>query len=332
MSAGGNITMDNKRINENRLLENRMHSEMTVSIICNCYNHESYIRQTLDSFIMQKTNFAFEVLIHDDASTDRSAMIIREYEEKYPDIVKPIFQTENQYSKKISITEVFQYPRATGKYLAFCEGDDYWIDEYKLQKQVDALERHPDINICTCCTLMICEGKPFGKISPSKHDTIIPPEKVISGGGDFVGTNSILVRRDAYLNNEIRKQLYGFDYYLQVIGSIPNGMLYLSDCMCVYRVGVPGSWTERNKKDIPSSINHIRRVNGKLKYLDSQTGLRYHDTIHKHIHENEMRILSMQHNYKEMRSGEYKNIYKSYPLRRKIRIRIAEMLYMFKKR
>ncbi len=122
--------------------------DIMVSIWCTCYNHEPYIRQCLDGFVMQETDFKFEVLIHDDASTDNSAAIIREYEQKYPDIIKPIYQTENQYSKGLSIGKAFLWPATKGKYIALCEGDDYWIDPLKLQKQVDFLEAHPEYSIC----------------------------------------------------------------------------------------------------------------------------------------------------------------------------------------
>lgn len=114
--------------------------EPLVSIICTAYNHGPFIRQCLDGFMMQKTNFPFEVLVHDDASTDNTAEIIREYEDKYPDIIKPIYQTENQYSKGVKIGLTYLYPNAKGKYIAECEGDDYWTDPLKLQKQVDFLE------------------------------------------------------------------------------------------------------------------------------------------------------------------------------------------------
>lgn len=119
-----------------------------VSISCLAYNHGKFIRDCLNGFLMQKTDFPFEVLIHDDASQDDTADIIREYESKYPDIIKPIYQTENQYSKGNSISRKIQYPRAKGKYIAICEGDDYWTDPLKLQKQVDFLESHPDYSIC----------------------------------------------------------------------------------------------------------------------------------------------------------------------------------------
>lgn len=120
-----------------------------VSIRCLVYNHEPFLRQCLDGFVMQKTNFAFEAIVHDDASTDNSAAIIREYAEKYPDIIKPIYETENQYSKKDgSLKRIMNeaiHPDA--KYIAFCEGDDYWTDPLKLQKQVDFLESHQEYSM-----------------------------------------------------------------------------------------------------------------------------------------------------------------------------------------
>lgn len=115
-----------------------------VSICCITYNHEPYIRECLDGFLMQKTDFDFEILIHDDASTDKTADIIREYELKYPEIINPIYQTENQYSKGVRPINKFNFERAQGKYIAMCEGDDYWTDPLKLQKQVDFLDEHPE--------------------------------------------------------------------------------------------------------------------------------------------------------------------------------------------
>jgi glycosyltransferase involved in cell wall biosynthesis len=118
-----------------------------VSIDCITYNHEAYISQALDGFLMQKTKFPFEVLIHDDLSTDGTADIIRKYEKKHPLIIKPIYQTVNQFSKGVEISKKFQFPRAQGKYIAICEGDDYWTNPNKLQKQVDILEANPEIGL-----------------------------------------------------------------------------------------------------------------------------------------------------------------------------------------
>lgn len=120
-----------------------------VSICSITYNHAPYIRQCLDGFLMQKTKFRYEIIIHDDASTDGTTEIIKEYAEKHPDLITPIFQKENQYSKGIrGMFPRFCFPHAKGKYIALCEGDDYWTDPLKLQKQVDFLEANPDFVMC----------------------------------------------------------------------------------------------------------------------------------------------------------------------------------------
>lgn len=121
-----------------------------VSICCLTYNHAAFIRKCLDGFLMQQTSFPVEILIHDDASTDGTDDIVKEYAAKYPDKIFPLFETENKYSNgyvgKMDIT--FNYSRAKGKYIASCEGDDYWIDPLKLQKQVDFMEANPDYSVC----------------------------------------------------------------------------------------------------------------------------------------------------------------------------------------
>lgn len=122
-----------------------------VAIKCLVFNHEPFLRDCLEGFVMQQTNFPFVAIVHDDASTDGSAAIIREYEERYPDIIKPIYETENQYSKHDgSLGRIMNAAiDATGaKYVAMCEGDDYWIDPLKLQKQVDFMEANPEYGLC----------------------------------------------------------------------------------------------------------------------------------------------------------------------------------------
>ena len=121
--------------------------EVKVSICCQTYNHEAYIEQCLDGFMMQQVDFDFEVLVHDDASTDNTAKIIRRCERKYPGIIKTVYQQINQFSQGVSITQAYQFPRVQGKYIAFCEGDDYWIDPCKLQKQVDFLDNNPEFGV-----------------------------------------------------------------------------------------------------------------------------------------------------------------------------------------
>lgn len=124
-----------------------MKRELLVSICCLTYNQEKYIRRCIEGFIMQQTDFEFEVLINDDASTDGTVKIIEEYAANYPDIIKPIYQKENQYSKGVPMNRSFNFPRANGEFIAICEGDDYWTDPNKLQKQVNFLRKEPEFGL-----------------------------------------------------------------------------------------------------------------------------------------------------------------------------------------
>ena len=114
-----------------------------LSIICLTYNHAAFIKGTLDGFIRQETDFPFEVVVHDDASTDSTAAIVREYAARYPNLIKPIYQQENQYQLGVPFSTRL-FAQARGRYIAYCEGDDYWTDPRKLQIQVDFLETHRD--------------------------------------------------------------------------------------------------------------------------------------------------------------------------------------------
>lgn len=128
--------------------KNKYNEIPVVSIRCMVYNQVDYLEKTLDGFIMQITDFPFEVIIHDDASTDGSAELIRQYENKYPSIIKAIYETENQYSKGKGLISKIVRPYLSGEFIAFCEGDDYWIDKYKLQKQIDYMQSHPKCGLC----------------------------------------------------------------------------------------------------------------------------------------------------------------------------------------
>ena len=168
-------------------------SKVLVSIKCYAYNHEKFIRQCLDGFVMQKTTFRFEAVVHDDASTDGTAKIIREYAEKYPDIIIPVLEAENQYSKHDGSLgrAMARAVSKDSKYYAFCEGDDYWIDPEKLQKQVDYLESHPECSMVFTNAIMKWEDnsrpdKLFSELKDRDYsgleifeDWIIPTASVV---------------------------------------------------------------------------------------------------------------------------------------------------------
>lgn len=134
---------------------NNIGRKVDVSIICTAYNQEKYIRNTLDGFLMQKTDFQYEIIVHDDASTDGTAAVIMEYANQYPDIIIPICQTENQYSQGVPFIFEHIIPKTNGKYIAYCEGDDYWFEPLKLQWQYDFMESHSDYIACGHNVVMI---------------------------------------------------------------------------------------------------------------------------------------------------------------------------------
>ncbi len=121
-----------------------------VTVICPTFNHERFIRNAINGFLIQQTSFPFEVIIHDDASTDNTAGIVREYERRYPRLIRAICQTENLRSQNRSWTE-FVSPLVRGEFVAVCEGDDYWTDPRKLQDQAEYLIAHPDCS-------MVCQS------------------------------------------------------------------------------------------------------------------------------------------------------------------------------
>src|SRR5690606_22666379 len=214
-----------------------------VSICCITYNHEPYIRECLDGFMMQECDFAFEVLIHDDASTDSTQDIMREYQEKYPDIIKPIIQTENQYSKGIrTIQSTYNFSRAKGKYIALCEGDDYWTDPFKLQKQVDFLEANPDCSVCFHAARHQRADNPSNyHIHRPKNiplDNKFGIKDVILGGGGFMTTNSMIMKKEV-IETERPQWMNGVpvgDLPLSLFLGVKGEIGYIDEVMSVYRL------------------------------------------------------------------------------------------------
>lgn len=212
-----------------------------VSICCVTYNHEKFIRQALDSLLNQKTTFPFEILIHDDASPDSTADIIREYEAKYPQIVKPICQTENQRSKlKMGMNPRFNFPRAEGKYIALCEGDDFWIDPLKLQKQVDFLEANPDYNICFHNAEVYEEDKPTSKlVYKADRKQVIQLEDLLRG--DFTKNCCSMFRYSKGMFDGRMEMLQDTTIFMICLENDKKAY-YLDEVMAVYRVHAGGVW------------------------------------------------------------------------------------------
>lgn len=259
--------------------------EPFVSICCITYNQEKYIKDTIEGFLMQKTEFPFEIIIHDDASTDMTADIVREYEKKYPEKIKPIFQKENQYSKGVK-PFLLPFKISKGKYIAICEGDDYWTDSLKLQKQIAEMEKNPECHISFHPAIEKWEDGSKGNIIfglHSKEIKIFTIEEVIFGGGLFMPTASIVINKKVVSRIisffDVAHQAHVGDYFIQILGAENGGALYLSDIMCVYRKNAIGSFSERQLKDSKflssSTISYIDT----LKKIDAFTNNKYTESF-----------------------------------------------------
>lgn len=313
-------------------------SEILVSISCLVYNHGKYLRRCLDSFVNQKTDFAYEVLIHDDASTDDSAAIIREYAANYPDIIKPIYQTENQFSKKVPIHYIYQYPRANGKYFAMCEGDDYWCDEHKLQRQVDVMEQHPE---CTLCVHRVqgvnVDETPNGKFFPAESQA-----EGVYNGKEMVRD---LFRGKSY-PFQTSSYLYRTEYYTKLLPDPPQWMAmaisgdvarllylgdlgdvyYLDDVLSCYRMNTAGSWSARTNQDVSFRVASAENFIQVLKGYDEYTDGRYHHLIEADVAQREFNILKMQFLTKAMKSPPYRERYRAMPFIQRVCYSLVQYL------
>lgn len=302
-------------------------NNVLVSIVCAAYNHEKYISDAIDSFLMQKTNFKYEILINDDASTDKTVEIIKKYEKNYPEKMKPIYQSENQYSRGIRISPTFLYPKAKGRYIAICEGDDYWIDPYKLQKQVDYMEGHSECSVCVHASKKIDANtkKEIGEVRPGNHNRDFNIEEVILGGGGLFATNSILFRKKLSVN--IPHFYYNSpvgDYPLIIYLSLCGDVHYIDEYMSAYRVGASNSWTQRISKDIEKREKHVDESERMLEEVDKYTNYKYSNIINKKIIKNKFDFLIFKRKYREAKIGIYTEHYKSLSIQDRLKILLKQ--------
>jgi len=259
---------------------NSADDEILVSVFCMAYNHEKYIQEALEGFVNQVTDFRYEVIIHDDASQDNTAQIIREYEKKYPDIIKPIYQKENQYSKKIPIVSTYIMPQLKGKYIAICEGDDCWTDSKKLQSQVDILEKNASCSACVHQTIKLdCRTNKEADLSFVNHDGVIDKAIVIEGGGKAFHLSSLMCRREYFFNRpDFCRAIPGVgDYPLAIYLALCGEIYYINKPMSLYRLhSCATSWVSRNDT-VEKQQRLTDNILKMLKMADEYSDFKYTD-------------------------------------------------------
>jgi glycosyltransferase involved in cell wall biosynthesis len=218
-----------------------------ISVICLTYNHRAYIEKCLQGFVAQKTNFPFEVIVHDDASTDGTVDIIKEYARNYPEIIHPVLQEHNQWSRGENISKLFIYPLIRGEYVAFCEGDDYWTDENKLQKQADFLDNHPDFAVCFHPVRIkwenrSCKGELFPHPSFRFNKEVLDLQDLLKH--NFIQTNSVLMRWRFHKESVelIPDKIMPADWFIFLLHAELGKIGFLPEVMSVYRKHDAGIW------------------------------------------------------------------------------------------
>jgi len=316
--------------NEEQIVANwQNNSSPLVSVCCITYNHEAYIAEAIQSFLMQKTNFPFEILIDDDCSQDDTPKIIDYYFRKYPRLIKPLLKKKNVGSMRNFFSNL---QRANGKYVAICEGDDYWTDSNKLQKQVEMMQQYPNVNISFHPAMERVDETLTRKLARhTKKSKIFSTKEIILGNGDFCPTASLMINK--YVCNNLPKWLIDVapvgDYYLQVLSSIDKGALYIDECMSVYRRGHENSWTN-SQKDVEKRLLWIERTIKSLELLNEDSGKKYQIEINTIIAQSRWTIIRNKKFSFQTRKKLYIEAFKNLPIRRKFSGFIKLVVALFK--
>ena len=310
-----------------------------VSVCCLTYNQEKFIGQCLDGLVSQKCGFEYEVFVHDDASTDGTAQIVREYAEKYPDRIIPILQKENQYSQLIPIGPIHVFPRAKGKYIAFCEGDDFWTDPYKLEKQVRAMEEHPECRMCLHKVRGVrTDGSPLEIAYPnfSLESGVLSGEKLL----DYICTNEYVFQTTSFFMR--REDIIGYwsaspvfnavaatedTPYLLYFSTLGN-IYYIDEEMSCYRhTGMENNarratYINTEEKTVAHYDKQIRMMEEFDKYTDGK----YHALCQRKIDGYHFDRAVRNRDHKELCKRKYRFFKRNWTFKEKVYVYIAAYL------
>lgn len=311
--------------------------DIEVSICCATYNHEKYIRETLEGFIAQKTNFRYEIIISDDLSTDHTRDILKEYEQKYPNLIRVIYQKENQYSKGKKIVFDILIPEVKGNYIALCEGDDYWTNPYKLQKQYDSMKQHRE---CTLCVHKVHDVDLTGNLLPNTY----PKDRLDTG---VIQKNRVM----EMLFNPCRYWFHASSYFFKAdllldynglypdfitkagVGDVPltwllgygGAFFYIDEEMSCYRRDTEGSWSVK-MQDRDQRRKMAQCFLESIKAYDMFTKGNYSNILELDICRAEFDYYRLNDDFWKMRNTKYRKFYQELSIRQKAQCLVLKIL------
>ena len=298
------------------------------------YNHEKYIEEAIDSVLMQETDFPFEIVIHDDCSTDSTAAIIRRYEEKFPTIVRPIYRTENHYSKRDGTIPVLIDQMTRGTYIALCEGDDFWTDPTKLQRQCDVLRSHPDYPICfhSVDQRYASDMKTEYAVVPStksrlSKEGVVTLQLYLDYRGYPFQTSCYMFRNDLY-----RDYLYNKPDFAKCIniGDRPLCMYLLTKgngyfierTMSCYRRFAPGSWSAKTHNKTDKKTTYLKSLITMMERFSEYVG----PSVDCHLVDYRFRYHLRCENFRELCKPEYRSCLKRRSFAQRAYVRVCGAL------
>ena len=309
------------------MIREMKNTDPKVSVVVITYNHEKYIRECLNSIVTQQTDFPFEVLVHDDCSTDNTQEILKEYETKYPDIVRVLYEEENQYSKGNHTIFALMFPYARGEYIALCEGDDYYNDRQKLQIQYDTMKKYSDCHMCVHRVATIWEnGENSGISVPKSYH-----ENQIIDSRDFISriqyyefqTSCYFFRTEDALKfiNPLPKYVdcadVGDECYKLFFGNMGD-VCYIEKTMTNHRAGSIGGWNSRTNGS--KRVAHYRKMIDMMIEYNRYTNYKYDDICKKYILHQQYQIAVLSDDYKTLISKEFRQYFKQFGIKKKVKI------------
>lgn len=285
-----------------------------ITVVVMTYNQKEYIKQALDAILSQKTNADYDVLIHDDCSDDGTYQILLDYQNKYKNKIRIIRQKSRKFMAEGFNMMIFNHvvPNINSKYVAYCDGDDYWCDDLKLQKQYDFMESHENYSMCFHCAYQLKSNNDMSsKWFISDEGDIDLKDLINEKPGVPIATSSIFVRSNVFkCFRDWRKAYSVEDLPLYMTAALEGKIHRLQDVMCVYRQFATGSWSSQNKGNAERLIIHQENLIEGVSFFDKQTQYKYHDIVIKHIEGCKFRLALLNNDLKTIFSKNNKWLFR----------------------
>ena len=293
-----------------------------ITVVVMTYNHKDYIVKAIQSIICQKIDVGFSILVHDDCSDDGTYELLLDLQEKNPNIISIIRQNSRKYPSEGFNRMILNHvvPAIESKFIAYCDGDDYWIDEYKLKKQYDFMIKNSNYSMCFHPAYQLRDNNDLSSKWFFRPEGDIDLSDIIGENvGVCVATSSIFVKSEVFKTFPNWRLMYPVeDVPLYIYAALTGKIHCLKDIMCVYRQFSFGSWSAQNKNNDEKTIKHLLNMKEAIERFDSETHERYHSLVIIQINAYYFRIALLEKKYSVIFEKKNKKFFKKLPAKERI--------------